>query len=76
MAKILYQHNAKVYVAARSAEKATVAINGIKKAKPDSTGELVFLHLDLSDLSTISQSAKDFMSAESRLDVLWLNAGG
>lgn len=76
LAKILYQKNAKVYVAARSHEKAKRAIDGIKKAHPDSKGELIFLHLDLSDLSTIKQSATEFTSAETKLDVLWLNAGG
>lgn len=76
LAKILYSHNAKVYIATRSKERATRAINDIKKAQPDSRGQLVFLQLDLGDLSTIKQSALEFTSAESKLDVLWLNAGG
>lgn len=41
----------------------------------DSTGELVFLHLDLADLSTIKASAAEFLSKESRLHVLFNNAG-
>jgi len=47
----------------------------MKTAHPESTGRLVYLHLDLSDLSTIKGSADEFLAAESRLDVLWLNAG-
>jgi NAD(P)-dependent dehydrogenase (short-subunit alcohol dehydrogenase family) len=50
-------------------------IERIKSAHPDSKGELVFLTLDLADLSTIKRSADEFLSRETRLDVLWLNAG-
>ena len=41
----------------------------------NSTGKLAFLPVDLSDLTTIRQAANDFLALESRLDVLWLNAG-
>ncbi|KAJ5768884.1 short-chain dehydrogenase [Penicillium odoratum] len=75
LAKILYGQNATVYIGARSKEKAMDAIEEIKTAHPDSTGRLVFLQLDLSDLTTIQRSADEFLAAESRLDVLWLNAG-
>lgn len=75
LAQILYSHNAKVYVAARSQEKSTEAIESIKTAFPESKGELVFLHLDLDDLTTIKKSAEDFLSKETKLDVLWNNAG-
>ncbi|MCJ1249411.1 hypothetical protein MMC30_006635, partial [Trapelia coarctata] len=75
LASILYQHHAKVYVAVRSEEKAAKAINGIRASHPNSKGQLVFLHLDLADLTTIKKSAEDFKSKEQRLDVLWLNAG-
>jgi NAD(P)-dependent dehydrogenase (short-subunit alcohol dehydrogenase family) len=75
LAQILYSHDAKVYVAARSEEKTTKAINEIKSNCPQSKGELVFLHLDLGDLTTIKKSADEFLSKENRLDVLWNNAG-
>jgi len=42
---------------------------------PASKGELVYLHLDLEDLSTIKASAEEFLGKEDRLDVLWNNAG-
>ena len=64
-----------MYAAARSAQKTNDAINRIKAAYPNSTGKLAFLELDLSDLPTIKKSADDFLAAESKLDVLWLNAG-
>jgi len=75
LANILYAHDAKVYLAARSSEKATSTINEIKKAHLNSKGELVFLKLDLDDLSTIKASAQEFLDKETRLDVLWNNAG-
>ncbi|KAJ5107690.1 hypothetical protein N7456_004365, partial [Penicillium angulare] len=75
LTKILYGNNATVYVAARSEKKAMDAIAEIRSEHPNSGGKLVFLQLDLSDLTTIKASAQSFLDAESRLDVLWLNAG-
>ncbi|MCJ1436424.1 hypothetical protein MMC27_005803 [Xylographa pallens] len=75
LATILYEHNAKVYIAARSDENGSKAIKRIETRHPTSKGELTFLHLDLGDLTTIRKSAESFLSKEERLDVLWLNAG-
>ena len=75
LANILYASNATVYIAARSADKAHAAIADLKSLHPNSKGKLTYLHLDLSDLSSIASSASTFLAAESRLDVLWNNAG-
>lgn len=75
LAHILYSKDAKVYVAARSEEKAAKAIEEIKERSPRSAGELAFIHLDLADLTTIKASAQAFLSRESKLDVLFNNAG-
>lgn len=75
LAQILYAKDAKVYIAVRSQEKANKVIEQIKKNFPQSKGELAFLHLDLGDLTTIKKSAEDFLAKESKLDVLWNNAG-
>ncbi|KAG6003908.1 hypothetical protein E4U21_001586 [Claviceps maximensis] len=72
---ILYQHNATVYVAGRSPDKATAAIDAVKAAHPSSKGRLEFLSVDLSDLTTIKQAVQDFTAKEKRLDVLVNNAG-
>lgn len=72
---MLYTKNAKVYIAARSKEKAAKAIEEIKAKAPKSSGDLVFLLLDLADLSTIKRSAQEFLSRESKLHVLFNNAG-
>ena len=74
LCSILYQHNAKVYIAARTESKALSAIESIKKLHPESKGSLHYLHLDLSDLRTIKASAEDFMSRESKLHWLDNNA--
>ena len=75
LARILYEHNAKVYIAARSEEKTSGAIKEIQSAHPNSRGTLIYLHLDLNDLTTIKASATEFMSKEQRLDIIWNNAG-
>ena len=74
LAQILYAHDAKVYVAARSKERAAQVMEEIRANFPASKGELVYLHLDLEDLSTIKASAEEFLGKEDRLDVLWNNA--
>ncbi|TFB00504.1 hypothetical protein CCMA1212_007791 [Trichoderma ghanense] len=75
LSKILYAANATVYIAGRREEVGLDAIRTIKAAHPDSKGRLEFLLLDLADLSTIKASADAFLAKETRLDVLWNNAG-
>lgn len=75
LAQVLYAKNAKVYVACRSEEKAGEAITKIKKDEPGSKGELVFLHLDLTDLAKVQTAAKTFIARENKLNVLFNNAG-
>lgn len=75
LCKILYAHNATVWIAGRSESKALEAISNIKKSLPDSSGSLNFLRLDLSDLSTIKPAVDSFTAEEARLDVLVNNAG-
>jgi NAD(P)-dependent dehydrogenase (short-subunit alcohol dehydrogenase family) len=77
LAQILYAKRAKVYIAARSEEKATKAIESIKAARSDlaNAGELIFLHLDLADLTKIKTSVEEFLSKERKLHVLFNNAG-
>jgi NAD(P)-dependent dehydrogenase (short-subunit alcohol dehydrogenase family) len=72
---MLYQQNAKIYVAARSESKTMEVIREIQRAHPTSAGELVFLRLQLDDLTTVKQSAQEFLAKETRLHVLWNNAG-
>ena len=75
LCRILYNHNAIVYVAGRSQSKATDAISNIKGASPKSSGRLEFLSIDLMDSSTIKSSVETFLAQQDRLDVLVNNAG-
>ncbi|EMD32477.1 hypothetical protein CERSUDRAFT_118808 [Gelatoporia subvermispora B] len=70
--KALLEHNAKVYMASRSKEKAEAAIQDLK----EQTGkEAIFLQLDLSNLAAIKKAAEEFLSKEHELHVLFNNAG-
>lgn len=64
-----------MYILARSETKAQQAITDIREAHPNSKGELAFLHLDLTDLVSVKQCAEAFLRRESRLDILFNNAG-
>jgi NAD(P)-dependent dehydrogenase (short-subunit alcohol dehydrogenase family) len=79
VARILYSKNARVYVAARSEDKARAAIQDIKDSNPSTspstTGSLEFLSLDLSDLTHVRTAAQTFLAKEQRLDILFNNAG-
>ncbi|KAH9833153.1 NAD(P)-binding protein [Rhodofomes roseus] len=70
--KVLLQHNAKVYMASRSPQKAEAAIAELK----EETGkEAVFLELDLTSYASIHKAAEEFLSKEENLHVLFNNAG-
>ncbi|EGO20387.1 hypothetical protein SERLADRAFT_477926 [Serpula lacrymans var. lacrymans S7.9] len=70
--RALLVKNAKVYLAARNPSKAQEAIDDLR----ESTGkEALFLKLDLADLKSVKASAQEFLSKETRLDVLFNNGG-
>ncbi|TRX95677.1 hypothetical protein FHL15_003231 [Xylaria flabelliformis] len=78
LCKILCQTDATVYLASRTIEKAQEAIKVIRGTCPISTNttdRLRPLQLDLADLSSVREAAKQFSHQECRLDVLWNNAG-
>ncbi|KAI0967310.1 short-chain dehydrogenase [Xylaria arbuscula] len=75
LARLLYSKNAKVYVAARSESKANNAIEDIQNSHPSSAGILIFLQIDLNDLSSVKAAAEKFLSMETKLHVLFNNAG-
>ncbi|KAF1989172.1 short-chain dehydrogenase [Aulographum hederae CBS 113979] len=75
LSAILYNAGAKVYVAGRTESVALKAIEEIKASSPSATGSLAYLPLDLADLSTIKASVEKFESLETKLHVLWNNAG-
>ncbi|KAJ5682043.1 steroid dehydrogenase [Penicillium maclennaniae] len=75
LCKILYLAGGKVYLAGRSEEQATNAITQIQASIQSSDGTLIFLPLHLDDLASIKSAVETYTAAESRLDVLFNNAG-
>ncbi|KAJ7494226.1 NAD(P)-binding protein [Mycena galericulata] len=70
--KELLLKNAKVYLAARSAQKGAAAI---QQLETETSKKAIFLQLDLSDLASVRRTATTFLEQESRLDILFNNAG-
>lgn len=69
--KALLLHNAKTYVAGRSRSKAEAAIEELN----GSTGKrALFLDVNLSSLQSVRKAAEDFLTKESRLNILFNNA--
>lgn len=75
LAKILYQHNATLYVAGRSVDKASKAIANLKQAFPNAKGSAEPLIVDFSDFTTIKPAADKFIASQKTLHVLTLNHG-
>ena len=75
LTKILYEKNGTVYIATRSLEKIRNAIEAVRAEHPASRGRLEALVLDLSDLGQVKSAAADFQAKETRLDVVFNNAG-
>lgn len=72
---LLYNAGGKVYLAGRSETKVQAAISKIKASSLTSSGKLDFLLLCLEDLKTVKPAVEAFTAKESRLDVLFNNAG-
>lgn len=64
---------ARIYLAARTASKASAAIADLQRAYPSS--EIEYLPLDLTSFTSIASAASSFNAREQRLDVLVNNAG-
>ena len=75
LSRLLYSRNATVYLGTRSPEKTSAVISWIRERHPSSKGKLVHLHLVLNDLDGIKSSADAFLAQETRLDILFNNAG-
>jgi NADP-dependent 3-hydroxy acid dehydrogenase YdfG len=63
--QVLLQKNAKVYMAARSTQKAHAAIEALKA---ETSREAIFLELDLSNLKNVRASAANFLRCVSSVD--------
>ncbi|EMR71229.1 putative short-chain dehydrogenase protein [Eutypa lata UCREL1] len=78
LVKLLYPTGATIYLASRSPPKIQAAIEDITTCvspAPETPAILKALHLDLADLTTVKPAAALFAAQETRLDILWNNAG-
>ncbi|PLB48603.1 NAD(P)-binding protein [Aspergillus steynii IBT 23096] len=77
LCRILYGTGATIYMASRSKERAEEAIRSIASSSPTpaNPGRLLFLQLDLNDLESVKAAAAHFATQETKLDILWNNAG-
>ncbi|KAI0146122.1 NAD(P)-binding protein [Xylariaceae sp. FL1272] len=77
LVKMLYPTGATIYLAGRNLPKIATAIAQVTSfsPSPSTPAKLKSLHLDLSDLTTVKSAAATFTAHETRLDVLWNNAG-
>ncbi|KAI0974095.1 NAD(P)-binding protein [Xylaria arbuscula] len=77
LVKLLYLTGATIYLAGRTISKIAAAIAQVTSVSPGpiTPATLRSLHLDLSDLATVKLAAAAFAARETRLDVLWNNAG-
>jgi NAD(P)-dependent dehydrogenase (short-subunit alcohol dehydrogenase family) len=73
--KMLYPTGAVIYMASRSKERAEHSIKEVVSTDPSGSARLKFLHLDLDDLNAVRSAARTFSERESRLDIIWNNAG-
>lgn len=70
--------NAKLYIFARNKQKTLDAIERLKEEvsrEYKKSAEVEFVQVDLSDLDSIKPAAQEFLSKESRLDIIIHNAG-
>ncbi|KAJ7366093.1 NAD-binding protein [Mycena albidolilacea] len=70
--KALLQHNAKVYLAARSSANAKAAIDELQA---ETGKQAEFLQLDLADLHSVKRAVQEFTQKETQLHVLFNNGG-
>lgn len=75
LVKILYSKGAKVYMFGRSQVKAEEAIRSIKEIVSRRGGDIKYIPVDFQDLTTIKPAVATFAAQESKIDVLWNNAG-
>jgi NAD(P)-dependent dehydrogenase (short-subunit alcohol dehydrogenase family) len=69
----LAKRGARVFIASRSKDRVDQAIAAMNK--DGKKLDINFLKLDLQDLQSIKSTAEEFLSKETRLDILINNAG-
>lgn len=71
----LARHGAKVYLLARSKQRAQAAIERITSLDATLSKQIVFVQCDLADLESVKAAAEEFTKREKKLHILLNNAG-
>uniref|UniRef100_T1J5Y6 Uncharacterized protein n=1 Tax=Strigamia maritima TaxID=126957 RepID=T1J5Y6_STRMM len=74
-ARDLFKRGARVILACRDLDKAAQAAREIESTSPKSDGRVLVRHLDLANLESIYEFAKDILTTEAKIDILINNAG-
>lgn len=74
-AESLYKLGYNVTISVRSKEKGDEALVAVRASSPDSTGSIDYLLMDLTDLSSVSAFAAQYMARNVPLHILVNNAG-
>ncbi|KAF2260875.1 NAD(P)-binding protein [Lojkania enalia] len=79
LCKILYAARGKIYILTRTKSNAEASIKSIEESTSrnatQKSGELIFIYMDLEDLESVKNAAREFAQKEKRLDVLFSNVG-
>jgi NAD(P)-dependent dehydrogenase (short-subunit alcohol dehydrogenase family) len=81
LTKVLYGKGGKIYILTRSRTNAQDAMQRIKSSFTNEAidsaeiGGMEFIHMDLEDLASVQSAGKEFLQKETRLDMLFNNAG-
>ncbi|KAI9712654.1 MAG: hypothetical protein M1820_001275 [Bogoriella megaspora] len=75
LVRILYTQGSTVYIIGRSLARVAAAVVDIESTPTTNPGQVKSLIIDLGDLTTVARGVSEFLAHESRLDVLFNNAG-
>jgi NAD(P)-dependent dehydrogenase (short-subunit alcohol dehydrogenase family) len=74
-ARALHFAGARVFITTRSVEKGAIAVRNIIDSNGGEKSGIEAITMELGDLSSVKNAAKDFLSRSNRLNILVCNAG-
>jgi NAD(P)-dependent dehydrogenase (short-subunit alcohol dehydrogenase family) len=74
-ARALHRTGARVFITTRSPEKSAIAVRSIIESNGGEKGGIEGVTMELGDLSSVRNAAKEFLSRSDNLNILVCNAG-
>jgi NAD(P)-dependent dehydrogenase (short-subunit alcohol dehydrogenase family) len=74
-ARALHLTGCKTFITTRSAEKGTVAVQSVVNSNGGEKGGIEAITMELGDLSSVRNAAREFLSRSKNLNILICNAG-